>query len=328
MHLLALAMAVLLATVSAPAAAQMPAAIAAPGQDAVATFQATGAQVYECKAGNDGKLSWAFREPIATRLLDGQTIGRHYVGPTWEHSGSIPAALPPGSKLRKFPEPNSAANSIAEFAPSRAPSTELGLTISENVSWQSISLMKSEFRKVASSPFIIGTAGHLRSHANSGASLDFGYVTSAGMWASDGDIAQGYSSAGMCHRTQSDTRRAEELTWFFAGGPQIVVHGLPGLLGNFESDRNAFLPVGSAIDGISVKGDVVDLECDDIASAQLAVDSEIEHRPSRGFVLRFAAWSGSTRRRGGFAPISLPLSQVTRLGSAGNGLSSFCMTLL
>jgi len=41
--------------------------------------------VYECKAGADGKLAWAFREPIATLLLDGKTIGRHYAGPNWEH---------------------------------------------------------------------------------------------------------------------------------------------------------------------------------------------------------------------------------------------------
>src|SRR5262249_19625110 len=42
--------------------------------------------VYECKAGSDGKLAWAFREPIATLLLDGKTVGRHYAGPNWEHA--------------------------------------------------------------------------------------------------------------------------------------------------------------------------------------------------------------------------------------------------
>jgi hypothetical protein len=26
-----------------------------------------------------------FREPIATLLLDNETVGRHYAGPTWEH---------------------------------------------------------------------------------------------------------------------------------------------------------------------------------------------------------------------------------------------------
>jgi hypothetical protein len=66
--------------------AQVPPASAAPGENAVVTLHAEGAQVYECKAGNDGKLAWAFREPIATLILDGKTVGRHYAGPTWEHA--------------------------------------------------------------------------------------------------------------------------------------------------------------------------------------------------------------------------------------------------
>jgi uncharacterized protein DUF3455 len=68
------------------ACAQAPPAIAAPGETAVATFHAEGAQVHECKAGGDGKLAWALREPIATLLLDGKTVGRHYAGPNWEHT--------------------------------------------------------------------------------------------------------------------------------------------------------------------------------------------------------------------------------------------------
>ena len=68
------------------AAAQLPAAIAAPGETVVATFHAEGAQVYECKADSGGGLAWTFREPIATLLRDGATVGRHYAGPTWEAS--------------------------------------------------------------------------------------------------------------------------------------------------------------------------------------------------------------------------------------------------
>jgi hypothetical protein len=71
--------------VSAKAQTPLPAAIAAPGETVVLTAHAEGAQVYECKAGADGKLAWAFREPIASLLVDGKTIGRHYAGPTWEH---------------------------------------------------------------------------------------------------------------------------------------------------------------------------------------------------------------------------------------------------
>ena len=91
--------------VSAPAAeTPLPDAIAAPGETVVLTVHAEGAQVYECKAGADGKLAWVFREPIATLLLDGKTVGRHYAGPNWEYSdgsavagkavGNAPGATP------------------------------------------------------------------------------------------------------------------------------------------------------------------------------------------------------------------------------------------
>lgn len=66
------------------AMAQVPAAVDVPGAKTVATFQGVGAQVYECKAGNDGKLAWSFREPIAALIDKGKTVGRHYGGPTWE----------------------------------------------------------------------------------------------------------------------------------------------------------------------------------------------------------------------------------------------------
>jgi hypothetical protein len=72
------------AAMAQSAPAQVPAAVAASGEKTVATFQGVGAQVYECKAGSDGKLAWSFREPIATLLSNGKTVGRHYAGPTWE----------------------------------------------------------------------------------------------------------------------------------------------------------------------------------------------------------------------------------------------------
>ena len=64
----------------------LPEAIAAPGETVVLSVHAEGAQVYECKLGADGKFGWAFREPIATLFADGKTVGRHYAGPSWEHS--------------------------------------------------------------------------------------------------------------------------------------------------------------------------------------------------------------------------------------------------
>jgi hypothetical protein len=86
------------------ASAQMPAAIEAPGTAQVVKAHAEGAQIYECKADGAGKLTWAFREPIATLLVDGKTVGRHYAGPNWEYSdgsavagkavGNAPGATP------------------------------------------------------------------------------------------------------------------------------------------------------------------------------------------------------------------------------------------
>jgi hypothetical protein len=82
----------------------LPGAIAAPGETMLLAVHAEGAQVYECKAGADGKPAWAFREPIATLLVDGKTVGRHYAGPNWEYSdgsavvgkvaGNAPGATP------------------------------------------------------------------------------------------------------------------------------------------------------------------------------------------------------------------------------------------
>jgi len=90
------------------AAAELPGAIAAPGETVVLSVHAEGAQVYECKAGTDGKLSWLFREPIATLMADGKTVGRHYAGPNWEHvDGSVVTAKAAGSA------PGATANDIA-----------------------------------------------------------------------------------------------------------------------------------------------------------------------------------------------------------------------
>ena len=83
-HTLTLAIAAAAACCGTGAMAQVPTAVAAPGETTVATFQGEGAQIYQCKAGNDGKLAWVFREPIATLILDDKTVGRHYAGPTWE----------------------------------------------------------------------------------------------------------------------------------------------------------------------------------------------------------------------------------------------------
>jgi hypothetical protein len=91
--------------------AQIPDTIAVLGVP-VATVHAEGAQIYECKADASGKLAWVFREPIATLLTNGKTIGRHYAGPTWELAdgstvtgkvaGLAPSATPKDIPLLKL----------------------------------------------------------------------------------------------------------------------------------------------------------------------------------------------------------------------------------
>jgi hypothetical protein len=93
---------------NATAQTPLPEAIAAPGETAILTLHAEGAQVYECKTNGDGTLAWAFREPIATLLSDGKTVGRHYAGPNWEYSdGSAVVAqvvgTAPGSVAMDIP---------------------------------------------------------------------------------------------------------------------------------------------------------------------------------------------------------------------------------
>jgi Protein of unknown function (DUF3455) len=76
---------VAVALAAGSARAQLPEAIAAHDAAPLFTFHAEGAQIYECRAAPDGTLSWTFREPIASLMLEGRTVGRHYAGPTWEH---------------------------------------------------------------------------------------------------------------------------------------------------------------------------------------------------------------------------------------------------
>lgn len=76
-----------LALTLAAAAAQaqtLPTEIDAPGMTPVLTAHATGAQIYECKAGEDGALAWTFREPVANLVVNGETVGHHYPGPSWQ----------------------------------------------------------------------------------------------------------------------------------------------------------------------------------------------------------------------------------------------------
>ena len=71
----------------ATSAAELPDTIAAEGEAILVQLHAEGAQIYECKSDEGNKLTWQFREPIATLFLNGVTVGRHYAGPTWEVGG-------------------------------------------------------------------------------------------------------------------------------------------------------------------------------------------------------------------------------------------------
>lgn len=66
----------------------VPAALRAPaGQVAYLETLAEGVQIYECKpkADQSGAHEWSFRAPEATLMRrDGQRVGKHYAGPTWE----------------------------------------------------------------------------------------------------------------------------------------------------------------------------------------------------------------------------------------------------
>jgi hypothetical protein len=65
-------------------AENLPATVAVEAGVRVAKLQAAGAQIYVCAKNAAGGLNWTFREPVAALLEEGKTVGRHFVGPTWE----------------------------------------------------------------------------------------------------------------------------------------------------------------------------------------------------------------------------------------------------
>lgn len=54
------------------------------GMTTLLSVDAVGVQIYECRTDQAGRLAWAFREPLAILTSSGQTVGRHYAGPSWE----------------------------------------------------------------------------------------------------------------------------------------------------------------------------------------------------------------------------------------------------
>jgi hypothetical protein len=59
---------------------------------------------------------------------------------------------------------------------------------------------------------------------------------------------------------------------------EVFIDSLPGLFGDLEPHRPAGLLLADrrTLNGVSVRGNVLDFESNDIATAQFAVDGEIE----------------------------------------------------
>lgn len=101
-------------------APDVPAAIATPGNTNKVHFHvyAVGVQIYVWSGTN-----WVFRAPEAALFdADGNTVGIHYAGPTWEsESGSMVV----GARVSSAPSPN--ANSIPQLLLKATSSTGPGI---------------------------------------------------------------------------------------------------------------------------------------------------------------------------------------------------------
>jgi Protein of unknown function (DUF3455) len=81
----------LAAILAVKVSAQTPSPFEVRNGTVIATLHAEGAQIYECKSDSSKSplqahpLTWQFREPIATLIVGGQSIGRHYAGPNWDY---------------------------------------------------------------------------------------------------------------------------------------------------------------------------------------------------------------------------------------------------
>jgi len=93
--ILSIALVTLITGCAAPyaAAPDVPLALKAPANESyLFTWHAVGSQIYECRAGEAGKLTWAFVAPDADLFDDArEKVGTHGAGPHW--------AAPDGSKV-------------------------------------------------------------------------------------------------------------------------------------------------------------------------------------------------------------------------------------
>ena len=69
------------------------------GEELVLVLRATGFQIYTCRRSADGKGTWVLKMPQAElRDGDGEVVGKHYAGPTWEHIDGSQITAKPVSK--------------------------------------------------------------------------------------------------------------------------------------------------------------------------------------------------------------------------------------
>jgi Protein of unknown function (DUF3455) len=95
-------------TVYAASAPQVPDQIKAPaGERVVFQAHASGAQIYVCQQGADGKPQWTLKAPEA-QLHDakGAVVGHHYAGPTWKHNDGSEVTGKASAKVDS-PDPDS-----------------------------------------------------------------------------------------------------------------------------------------------------------------------------------------------------------------------------
>ncbi|WP_199500289.1 DUF3455 domain-containing protein [Methylovirgula sp. 4M-Z18] len=82
-------------------------ALDVPDTHVVASLEASGVQIYECRQKSDGTLQWALKAPDANLYDDaGALVAHHFEGPSWRANDGSQIA---GSVLRQAPSgtPNS-----------------------------------------------------------------------------------------------------------------------------------------------------------------------------------------------------------------------------
>ncbi len=102
-----------------------------------------------------------------------------------------------------------------------------------------------------------------------------------------------------CHvAVRTATAGEQELAGPFAGGPQIVIDRLAGLLAQFKSDRPPSFPLPDSctIRRVAAAGDILDPDGDDITATKLAVDCQIEHSQIASATLDLWVAAAASRR--------------------------------